>query len=342
MGGIERKFFGKLKTGEEVFSYILKNKEIEVEVLDYGGIIRRILTRDKKGKFENIVLNFKTLGEYEDNSNYYLGGIVGRNAGRIKSGNLKINDEIYQLKLNNNGNNLHAYPECFITKLWKASTIIQEDQLKLVLTRTSPHLESNFPGSVDFRVVYTVKGNKLTIEYIGIPDRETYMNLTNHTYFNLSGDVKEDIGNQKIKLFCDKYIQVDEFTLPKNISKVESEIFDLREGIKFEEILKSKDEQIKIVNNGLDHPFIFSKQEKIDGKITDEKSGRVMEVKTNQPVVVVYTGNYLNEIFEKNHLGFCLEMQDYPDVLQFLARKAKLYSEKNNYYNRSEYTFYNF
>lgn len=342
MGGIEKKYFGKLKTGEEVYSYILKNKELEVEVLDYGGIIRRILTKDREGKAENIVLNFKTLEEYENNSGYHLGGIVGRNAGRIKDGKLKIKNEIYQLQLNNEGNNLHGYPDYFVTKLWKESRIIQEDQLKLILSRKSPHMESNFPGNIDFRVIYTLKENKLIIEYIGIPDRETYMNLTNHTYFNLSGDVKEDIGNQKIQLFCDKYIQVDESTLPKNISNVDFSVFDLRKETVLNEILKSDNEQIKIVNNGLDHPFIFSKKMKIDGKISHEKSGRTMEVKTNQPVVVVYTGNYLDEIFEKNHLGVCLEMQDYPDVLQFLSGNAKLYSEKNKYYNKSEYTFYSF
>lgn len=342
MDGIKRNLFGKLKTGEEVFAYALKNDEMEVEILDYGGIIRKILTRDRKGNLENIVLNFKTLKEYEDNLSYHLGGIVGRNAGRIKDGKLKINKKVYQLEVNNNGNNLHGYPDYFMTKLWRATSIAQEDKLKLILTRNSPHLESNFPGSIDIKVIYTLEKNSLKIEYIGIPDRETYMNLTNHTYFNLSGDIKEDIGNQKIELLCDKYIQVDSMTLPKKVSNVDLKIFDLRTGKYFKEILNSSEEQIKIVNNGLDHPFIFSKKEKIDGRVSDEKSGRALEIKTNQPVAVVYTGNYLENIFTKNYLGFCLEMQDYPDVSQFHEEKMKLYSREQRYYNKSEYTFYSF
>jgi len=342
MATIERNFFGKLKTGKEVFAYSLKNDDLEVEILDYGGIIRKILTKDRKGNVENVVLNFETLQEYEDNPDYHIGGIAGRNAGRIANGQLNIKGEIYELELNNNGNNLHGYPDYFVTKLWRGATIIQGETLKLILTRSSPHMEGNFPGKVDFKVIYTLEKNELTVEYEGIPDRETYINLANHTYFNLSGDAKEDIGNQKIQLYCDEYIQVDERTLPKIISNVDSKIFDLRNGVKFKDILNSQDEQIKIVNGGLDHPFILSKKENIDGIIVDEKSGRGLKIKTNQPVVVLYTGNYLEDIFKKNHLGFCLEMQDYPDVLQFYDEKSKLYSKKDEYYSKSQYTFFNF
>ncbi|MFA6709610.1 MAG: galactose mutarotase, partial [Fusobacterium sp.] len=180
------------------------------------------------------------------------------------------------------------------------------------------------------------------VEYKGVPDRETYMNLANHTYFNFSGNVKEDIGNQKIQLYCDNYIEVDRRTLPQKISNVDFKIFDLRNGVKFKEILNSQEEQIKIVNGGLDHPFILSKKEKVDGIILDEKSGRALKIKTNQPVVVVYTGNYLKDIFGRNHVGFCLEMQDCPDILQFYNEKSKLYSKKDEYYSKSQYTFYNF
>lgn len=348
MGTIEVRKFGITKKGENVKSYRLKNEFLDIEILSYGGILHKLKTKDLNGKFENIVLGFDTLEEYEEKYGFHFGAIVGRNAGRIKNGDLEILGKKYKLEINNGNNNLHGYPESYATKVWEAKVIKDEEKLKLILSRTSPHLEANFPGSIELTVTYTVDKNSLIIEYEGIPDRETYMNLTNHTYFNLSGDLKEDIGNQNIKLFSDEYIEVDEETLPTKISEVKNTVFDLREGRDFNEAFSSKENQIKIVNEGYDHPFVLSKKNEIDGKVIDKKSGRTLEFKTNQPVVVIYTGNYLKEakkfignLPSKNHMGFCLETQDYPDVLKFLPSKSKIYSKENYYYQKTCFKFSN-
>ena len=176
------------------------------------------------------------------------------------------------------------------------------------------------------------------MEYEGVPDRDTYMSLTNHTYFNLSGDYKKDIGNQKITLACDEYLEVDEETLPVKISKVDNSIFDLRKGRTFNDVFSSDEEQVKIVNGGIDHPFVLSHKENLDAVCIDEESGRILEMKTDQPAVVIYTGNWLDEVGVisgnvvcRNHFGFCLETQDYPDVLKFIPEKSKIYNENKKY-----------
>lgn len=347
MNLIEKKEFGVTKDGEKVFSYILKNNFLEVEILTFGGIIRKVKMPDKNGKLENIVLGFDHLEDYESKIGLHLGAIVGRNAGRIKGGKLLIGDKEYQLEKNNFDNNLHGYPDFFAKKIWEAETFESGEEIGVILRRISPHLESNFPGEVKVSVKYTLNQNKLILEYFGEADRDTYINLTNHSYFNLSGDLKNNIDEQKITLYCDKYMEVDRETLPIKIVDVNGSIMDLRNGRKFSEIFSSKDEQVKIVGNGIDHPFIFNNtKDQIVAKIEDEKSGRVLKVMTDQPVGVIYTGNYVCEAEEfytkikaENHMGVCIETQDYPDVLKFLPEKAKIYNKNVNYKQKTTFIF---
>ena len=342
------KEWGITKKGEQVYCYTLKNEFLEVSVLNYGGIIQKIMMPDKNGKFENIVLGFDDIKGYEERSPHF-GAIVGRTAGRIKKGELYINGTLYQLETNNCGNNLHGYPEFYGQKIWDCEIVEEEERAVLILKRTSPHLEAGYPGKVDFTVKYILDKNSLILEYEGIPDRDTYMSLTNHTYFNLSGDYKKDIGNQKITLACDEYLEVDEETLPVKISKVDNSIFDLRKGRIFNEVFSSNEEQVKIVNGGIDHPFVLSHKEDLDAVCIDEESGRILEMKTDQPAVVIYTGNWLDEvgiisgnIACRNHFGFCLETQDYPDVLKFIPEKSKIYNENKKYMQKTTFIFKNF
>ncbi|MFR4520509.1 MAG: aldose epimerase family protein, partial [Fusobacterium sp.] len=327
------KEWGITKKGEQVYCYTLKNEFLEVNILNYGGVIQKIMMPDKNGKFENIVLGFDDIKGYEERSPHF-GAIVGRTAGRIKKGELYINGTLYQLKTNNCGNNLHGYPEFYGQKIWDCEILEEEERAVLILKRTSPHLEAGYPGKIDFTVKYILDKNSLILEYEGIPYRDTYMSLTNHTYFNLSGDYKKDIGNQKITLACDEYLEVDEETLPVKISKVDNSIFDLRKGRTFNDVFSSDEEQVKIVNGGIDHPFVLSHKENLDAVCIDEESGRILEMKTDQPAVVIYTGNWLDEVGVisgnvvcRNHFGFCLETQDYPDVLKFIPEKSKIYNE---------------
>ena len=331
--------FGMTKNNEEVINYTIEAQNIKVEILNYGCTIKSIYTPDRNGNLENIVLGFKKLEDYEKENTPYLGCIVGRIAGRTKEGLLKIGDKKYQLSKNNGNNNLHGGNNGLHRKVWESYAVLADNKAVLTFKTTSPHMEEGFPGTVEFTIKYTIDENSITIEYLGIPDRETYMNLTNHAYFNLSGNVKTDILQQEIRLNATGYYSVDKETLPLELVK-EDEIFSSHKSICLGKILEINNKQIEIAGGGYDHPFLLSKQEKIDGYAIDRNSGRKLEFMTDQPVAVFYTGNYLAESTDyPKHGGFCLETQDYPDIVNLCPENMKIYSPKNIYTQKTTYVF---
>lgn len=339
------KNWGVTKNNEDVLMYTLKNNFMEVEILNYGGVIRKISVPNKEGVMENIVLNLPTIKDYEERSPYF-GSLIGRNAGRIGNATFTLNNEVYTLTKNSGENNLHGGINNFGHKIWKCEKLKTEDSVGIKLTLESPHMEEGFPGNVKVEVRYILKDNEFNLEYYGTTDRDTYLNLTNHTYFNLSGDFKRDISDEYLQLDCDKFIAVDETTLPVEIKDVTSTAFDFREKTLLSKSLNSDDEQIKIVNQGLDHPFILN--HKVDKPIIleDKISGRVLTVVTDQPAVVIYSGNYLyevgklnDEIVCKKHMGICFETQNYADTLRFLPNKAFITRPDTPYVQKTKYIF---
>ncbi|MGL6064143.1 MAG: aldose epimerase family protein [Fusobacteriaceae bacterium] len=326
--------FGFTKNKEEVFIYTLKNEKIEVEILNYGGIIKKILTPDKNGNWENIVLGFDTLEEYEINEPYF-GCITGRVAGRIKEGKLTIDNKLYSLEINNGSNNIHGGINSLNTKVWAGTVEKLSDKGSIILTYHSPHLENGFPGAIDFTVKYTLENENLTISYIGEADRNTYINLTNHSYFNLSGNQKRNIYDSFLTLSSENFLEVDTNTLPIKIKKTEDSIFDFRNGQLLGEVLTKENKDTKIVGGGIDHGFILEKACDLGGFLKNEISGREMSFKTDQPTVVIYTGNYLKE----KHLGICFETQDYPDIFNLNLDNINIYSPNKNYTQNTTFTF---
>ena len=325
--------FGETLKGEKVFLYNLKNEYVDLEIISLGGIIKSLKTADNKNNYENIVLGYDNLKDYEENE-YFYGCITGRVAGRTKDGILKINDKVYQLEKNNSGNNLHGGPNGLNSKVWLGEARVEEEKGILTLAYKSPHLENGFPGEVNFKVIYTLEKNRLNIEYFGECDRETYINLTNHSYFNLSGNSKEDIKESLLKINANSYGWVDRNTVPVKLEAEDKFIqFEIYE--KLSDILKSSHEQIKIVGGGIDHPFQLSKKFEYDIELKDEKSGRNIKVISSEPIAVIYTGNFL----DKKHNGICFEMQDYPDIFNFMPRKAKIYSKKQSYNTNTTFVF---
>lgn len=343
---ITKENWGITRRKQEVFLYTLKNDFLEVEILNYGGVIRKISVPDKNGKYENVVLNLPSITDYEKRSPYF-GAVVGRNAGRIKNGILKIEEKEYKLLQNSGPNSIHGGIYNFSHKIWNVREIVEEDKIALELTLKSPHLEEGFPGNIVVKVKYTLYKNELHLDYHVDTDRTTYVNLTNHTYFNLSGDFKKDIQDEYLKLNCNKFIAVDSETLPVEIRKVDRTPFDFRKEKMLKDALLSDDEQIKIVNKGLDHPFVIDKNETgAPIVLEDRENGRKLEVSTDQDAVVIYSGNYLYEVGNlnddivcKKYMGVCFETQNYADALNFIPEKAVITTPEKPYTQKTKYTF---
>lgn len=331
--------FGTTAKGEEIIKYNIIGSKIKVEVLNYGCTVKSLYTPNKYGVLENIVLGFETLEEYEVENTPYFGCVIGRVAGRTKNARLKIRDKDYQLTKNNGANNLHGGFEGLHRRVWQSSYILEEQSITLIFKLKSMHLEEGFPGEVDFIIKYIVEENALSIIYEGFPDRETFLNLTNHMYFNLSGNCKENILKEEVKINALGYYEVNEEILPQKLVE-KDEIFSPDNVVILEKSLKTNSKQIEIVGGGYDHPFLLSKQEKIDGYAVDKKSGRKLEFITDQPIVIFYTGNFLEESSNyKKHSGFCLEAQDYPDIANLSPKNMKIYSSQNLYTQKTSYIF---
>lgn len=335
---IECEKFGVTKNQEDVLNYIITTQNMKLEVLNYGCIIKSLYTQNKNGTLKNVVLGFEDLKNYEENNTPYFGCVVGRTAGRIKNGLLKIGNEEYQLPKNDGNNTLHGGINGLNKKVWESHAILLKNKIILNFKLSSPHMEEGFPGAVEFTVKYIIRNNSITIEYLGVPDRDTYMSLTNHTYFNLSGNFEENILQQEIKLNAEGYYSINKETLPLKLI-TEDEIFSPNKSIYLKDSLEKNSEQISL-GGGYDHPFLLSKKYDIDGYAVDKNSGIKLTVKTDQPVIVLYTGNYLaSQTNYKKHGGFCLEAQDYPDIANLYPTKMKIYSPKNPYFQKTIYTF---
>ncbi|PRX20687.1 aldose 1-epimerase [Orenia metallireducens] len=339
---ITKKSFGKLATGEEVIEYILKNEKLQVNVLNYGGIITKIYAPDKNGKMENVVLGYDNLEDYLTKSPYF-GAIIGRHAGRISNAEFKLNGEVYQLAANENENNLHGG-----TGLDKRIWEVTELENGLELSYFSPHLEEGFPADVEFVVRYLLVGDTLEIEYQARPDRETIINLTNHSYFNLSGEAKTDILNHELMIKSEKFLVLDEQSMPTGeIREVEGTPFDFREFKEVGQEIAADYQQLKFTG-GYDHPYVLEEGEN-SVTLKDKESGRVLSVSTDQPVLVFYAGNQIKREDQgvlnsgqeaRKHLALCLETQDYPDAINVDSLATKTYTPEKIYTAKSIYSFY--
>ncbi|MBS9775864.1 MAG: hypothetical protein KGV57_02105, partial [Fusobacterium sp.] len=274
----------------EIKSYILKNNFLEVKLLNLGACIKKIEIKDKNGILRNLVLSYENIEDYKKNP-AYLGAIVGRTAGRIENGLLEIEENSYQLEKNNGNNNLHGGTNSISHKIWEVKNITDSS---ICFEIFSEHLENSFPANVNIRVQYTLKDNELLIKYFASADRKTYINLTNHSYFNLGNS--KTIYEHSLNLNSDYMLELNSEFIPKKIKSLENSIFNFKNKgelrpsdcsplswgrspqspPKKEVLLKveynqnnkklkeffekeKNNEQKKLVGNGIDHPFIIEK-----------------------------------------------------------------------------------
>jgi len=320
---ISKEIFGKLPDGQTADLYTLTNaKGMTVNITNYGGIITKLTAEDKKGEWADVVLGFDSLSAYISGHPFF-GALVGRYGNRIAKGKFTLNGTEYKLAINNGPNALHGGTKGFDKVLWKATEVKKDSTVGLELEYTSKDMEEGYPGNLAVKVVYTLANdNSLTIDYTATTDKETVLNLTNHSYFNLTG-LKRDILGQEVTILSDSMVPVNKDLIPTGkLRAVEGTPFDFRKPtVVGTGIDKTDDEQIKN-GGGYDHCWVINRTEKgliPFATVKDPESGRFMEVSTTEPAVQFYTGNFLdgtykgkNATFSKR-FGLCLETEHYPD-----------------------------
>lgn len=338
--------FGEID-GKAVHLFTIKNDSgMEVSCIDYGCIITKVLIPDRDGKLENVVLGFDSVEDYQRYSPYF-GAVVGRVAGRIKGGQFQLDGKSYTLPQNENENHLHGGEKGFSQVLWDAEMIRRENEAGVAFSYTSPDGEEGYPGTLKIKVIYLLTNeNELKISYDAVTDSKTLLDVTNHTYFNLSGDLKRDVLDHVIQMKSDRFLELNEELLPTGeIIDVEGTPFDLRNGRKIREGVESEHPQNILAGNGYDHAFLLNASNHEEIVLADEESGRQIVVETDQPAVVFYTGNQLGDDFDirgtrsRKHLGACLETQGPPDSIHHPNFSQAVLDKDENYHSTTTYSF---
>ncbi|MEH7073102.1 aldose epimerase family protein [Neobacillus drentensis] len=337
------------QNGQAVTAFTIVNDHgMEVTAIDYGCTITKILAPDRNGKLENVVLGFDTLEEYQQYSPYF-GAVVGRHAGRIANAEFTLDGTKYQLAKNDSGNHLHGGIKGFDKVIWETEIIEEKDSITLVFTYLSKDGEEGYPGNLKMKIHYTLTNhNELQFSYEGVSDQKTVVNVTNHSYFNLSGNLKNDILNHQLVLNSNRFLELNEELIPTGVYlAVENSSFDFRLGRKIIEGTATNDPQNKLAGNGYDHPFLLAENQNKEIQLYDEESGRGLIIETNQPSVVLYTGNQLTDDFSiqgipaRKYLGLCLETQGLPDSLNHPHFPSAILEKDEVYYSVTKYTFTN-
>lgn len=347
---ITKRLYGKTLEENDVSIYTLSNsKGMTAEISDFGGIVVSLCVPDKTGKIDDVVLGYENLDDYLKKGPYF-GALIGRHANRIEDSKFEINGKEYNLYKNDGENHLHGGLKGFDKVLWQAEIVQNNETEALLLTYLSKDGEEGYPGNLEVKVTYTLtEDNALEIKYFAVSDKETVINLTNHSYFNLSGHASGDILKHKVMINADKFTVADKYLLPTGeISSVKGTPMDLTQLTELSKGLGSDYEQIAFAN-GYDHNWILNVSGKSPEKaaeVYDDKSGRVMEVFTTKPGIQLYTGNFLNGsdigkggvVYRKNN-GLCLETQFFPNSLKHKHFPSPLFKAGQEYNHTTIYKF---
>ena len=314
--------FGETPDGEKVDIYTCTNNSGAVlKMITFGAAVQSLEVPDKEGKLANIQLSFEDLGGYLEHSAHF-GCTVGRFANRIAKGRFELDGEVYdELAINNGENHLHGGEKGFDRVVWAAEAVETEDEVGVKFTYGSADGEEGYPGKLDCTVTYTLTNdNELKIDYKAVTDKPTVLNLTNHNYWNLGGAGSGQILDHELMLNCDKYLDAGPGLIPtgKLLPVAGNEMDFTTAKTIGTDIEKAKENPDA---NGYDHCYVINGEPgelRLAARVKDPESGRVMEIRTTQPGIQFYTGNFLDGN-EKNgghgqHAAFCLETQHYPDA----------------------------
>ncbi|GHV58804.1 aldose 1-epimerase [Bacteroidia bacterium] len=344
--GLQTKDFEKTVDGKPVGLFILTNASgAEMSVTNYGAKIVSLHVPDKAGKLTDVVLGKSNITDYLNNQEPYFGAVCGRTANRIANGRFSLDDIEYQLAVNNGPNSLHGGPKGFHAVVWDAKLL---DAQTVELSYLSKDGEEGFPGNLQVNIMYKLTDdNAVEIDYKAITDKATILNLTNHSYFNLSGEGDPYIGDHELQINADTFLPASDVAIPfGQPEKTDNTPFDFRSPHTIGERIEDDDTQIKY-GNGYDHNYIINRAASgltCAAKAISPKTGIVMEVYTTEPGVQLYTGNYLDGSFtgKNGHTypkrsAFCLETQHYPDSIHrpeyppVILRPGEVFESKTVY-----------
>ena len=318
--GMKKESWGQLPDGRAVELFTLTNgKGMEARIINYGGIVVSLKAPDKSGTPVDVVLGFDSFEPYLKNPAYF-GALIGRYGNRIAHGEFKLDGVTYHVPKNDGDNSLHGGIEGFNKKLWSA----KQTPNGLELTYLSKDGEGAYPGNLTAKVTYSLTDdNGLRIDYSATTDKKTVLNLTNHSYFNLAGQGEGDILVHEIEIEADRFTPVDSGLIPTGVLQpVEGTPFDFRKPFAIGTRINDDNEQLKL-GKGYDHNFVLNRKGgslELAARVRDPKSGRAMEVLTDQPGIQFYTGNFLDgslhgkggKVYPRR-CALCLETQHFPD-----------------------------
>ena len=322
---VKKADWGKTAEGTAVEIYTLKNSAgAEAQIITYGSTVVSLKMPDKNGKFADVVLGYDSIADYEKNQ-AYIGALVGRYANRIAKGRFTLDGKEYVLAKNNGENHLHGGLKGFDKVVWTARGFVDKTGANVELNYLSRDGEEGYPGNLSVKVVYSLtENNELKIVYSAETDKNTIVNLTQHSYFNLAGAGVGDILNHQLTIYADKFTPTDNGSIPTGeLRSVKGTPFDFLTPQKIGARINQADEQLKF-GNGYDQNWILNKtagkSPSLAATVYEPVSGRVMEVYTTEPGLQFYAGNYLDGAIKgksgqnyPRRSGFCLETQNFPD-----------------------------
>ncbi len=316
--GITKQPFGATKDGTPVDIYTLRNsKGAEAKICNYGGIVVSLKVPDRKGQLGDVVLGYDTLGGYLKETPYF-GALIGRYGNRIAKGKFALGGKEYTLATNNGPNALHGGIKGFDKVVWEAKPL----NGKLELHYLSRDGEEGYPGNLNVTAIYTLtEDNALRLDYTATSDKDTVLNLTQHSYFNLAG--KGDVLGHVVMMPADRFTPVDETLIPTGeLRAVKGTVFDFATPTPIGARIDQADEQLKF-GKGYDHNWVFNKRIgdlTLLARVAEPTTGRVLEVSSTEPGLQFYTGNFLDGTLTGKggtvynfRNAFCMEPQHYPD-----------------------------
>jgi len=343
--GVRRTVFGKMPDGRTVHLYTLTNRNgLVAKITNYGAILTEMHVPDRSGKLGDVTLGFSDLNGYLKGHPYF-GATVGRVGNRIAKGTFVLGGKTYKLATNNGPNHLHGGTAGFDKKVWQAAPVTSALGPAVRFTYTSRDGEEGYPGTLKVAVTYTLtRGNALRMDYTATTDKATPVNLTNHAYFNLAG--KGDVLKHEVTMAAKRYTPVDATLIPTGeIAPVAGTPFDFTKPMS----IGARLQQVGDKPKGYDHNFVRDLGETFGAAATvyDPSTGRVLELRTDEPGFQFYTGNFLdgkltgkNGVVYDQHNAFCLEAQHYPDSINQPKFPSVVLRPGQTYRQRTEYVFY--